>query len=385
MLRILRFIPACAGNTLFAALLLRFETVHPRVCGEHLRFNNSHISSPGSSPRVRGTQQQRGKQRPSVRFIPACAGNTSDRGCCCRYDAVHPRVCGEHELRWGYRSEKGGSSPRVRGTHAPHFRRHHENRFIPACAGNTPVLPRTEQFGAVHPRVCGEHDFVGFEIIDAAGSSPRVRGTLARRTFVTIRPRFIPACAGNTLIAPKPPDFGTVHPRVCGEHVGSPSPTQRRIGSSPRVRGTRPLYPLTLGPIRFIPACAGNTRYLRGRNSPRTVHPRVCGEHCRPTVLMISRYGSSPRVRGTLLQRLVQYISRRFIPACAGNTYGYSRPFGLPSVHPRVCGEHRAATAAARYATGSSPRVRGTREMGGVTTTKDRFIPACAGNTMPTH
>ena len=54
--------------------------------------------------------------RPNVRFIPACAGNSSlsMRGATAR--PVHPRVCGELRLAVNVRWCKGGSSPRVRGT-----------------------------------------------------------------------------------------------------------------------------------------------------------------------------------------------------------------------------------------------------------------------------
>ena len=35
---------------------------------------------------------------------------------------------------------------------------------------------------------------------------------------------------------------------------------------------------------RFIPACAGNTPCQWAQPTPRTVHPRVCGEHEMDTV-----------------------------------------------------------------------------------------------------
>ena len=91
-------------------------------------------------------------------------------------------------------------------------------------------------------------------------------------------------------------------------------------GSSPRVRGTR--WPARSG-------CAGCT-----------VHPRVCGEHAKCFDDIVPNIGSSPRVRGTLRPWLAKAVSKRFIPACAGNTCS-SRAVGPPaSVHPRVCGEH---------------------------------------------
>ena len=65
----------------------------------------------------------------------------------------------------------------------------------------------------------------------------------------------------------------------------------------------------------------------------------MCGEQIKNYADAIDHYGSSPRVRGTDMQVHSIHLSRRFIPACAGN-----RPEALPyvvrpSVHPRVCGE----------------------------------------------
>ena len=50
----------------------------------------------------------------------------------------------------------GGSSPRVRGTVARIAIEHPRHRFIPACAGNGAFSAITEADPAVHPRVCGE-------------------------------------------------------------------------------------------------------------------------------------------------------------------------------------------------------------------------------------
>ena len=51
------------------------------------------------------------------------------------------------------------------------------SRFIPACAGNTPLTLRQLDRVLVHPRVCGEHTEANRDLGLDAGSSPRVRGT----------------------------------------------------------------------------------------------------------------------------------------------------------------------------------------------------------------
>ena len=176
--------------------------------------------------------------------------------------------------------------------------------------------------------------------VAADGSSPRVRGTQLRRGRSHVHHRFIPACAGNSLPWWARQRTPTVHPRVCGELVEDVPLATPSTGSSPRVRGTPRAEPRRAGRRRFIPACAGN--------SYEEVLAQLLAD------------GSSPRVRGT-------------------------RPRSTPrtrprAVHPRVCGELGPAAGYASALTGSSPRVRGTRRDGRRRRLRRRFIPACAGN-----
>ncbi len=194
------------------------------------------------------------------------------------------------------------------------------HRFIPACAGNTPMEASAASTAAVHPRVCGEHIAAPLTWAPLIGSSPRVRGTPGaaqgrRRVW-----RFIPACAGNTRNFPAGQVPAPVHPRVCGEHKRDLCAAGQYAGSSPRVRGTQPHEMKRMEVMRFIPACAGNTAFDLWKPAPLTVHPRVCGEHMPPEVGMDLNDGSSPRVRGTRGKAGNKKARNRFIPACAGNT-----------------------------------------------------------------
>ena len=112
-----------------------------------------------------------------------------------------------------------------------------------------------------------------------------------------------------------------------------------------------------------------------------TVHPRLCGEHDARRDGLLQSHGSSPPVRGTLGAAGSGNGADRFIPACAGNTFGGYDEMRLETVHPRLCGEHTEVTASATKWNGSSPPVRGTLEGAMWDQSKDRFIPACAGNT----
>ncbi len=115
--------------------------------------------------------------------------------------AVHPRVCGEHPLRSCPKPWLFGSSPRVRGTLRQSHCAFPVSRFIPACAGNTGRQVACMLNGAVHPRVCGEHGACVLALKQSSGSSPRVRGTQRRSMGQLTSKRFIPACAGNTLVS----------------------------------------------------------------------------------------------------------------------------------------------------------------------------------------
>jgi len=295
---------------------------------------------------------------------------------------VHPRVCGEHAWKHYYGNATIGSSPRVRGTRLKDSEDLCPYRFIPACAGNTSRTRWTRRLSAVHPRVCGEHERTILGCVRLSGSSPRVRGTPGYLAIKEFMHRFIPACAGNTEVWSRCRCETTVHPRVCGEHMGLKNPDCRRIGSSPRVRGTPQGLSDGEQDRRFIPACAGNTNANTDPPADTTVHPRVCGEHVPGIPGNPASSGSSPRVRGTQYDCFCLYRVLRFIPACAGNTYRTSSPRPSRSVHPRVCGEHLMWEIESMKRLGSSPRVRGTRPWHSRQPCKFRFIPACAGNTI---
>ena len=189
------------------------------MCGERRKLSFDRYSLLGSSPRVRGTLCRARSTGRRARFIPACAGN-APRGCrTCPQVAVHPRVCGERIFSGTCPPRGNGSSPRVRGTLQQRTRSLEAIWFIPACAGN--ALARAHGFPGqpVHPRVCGERVCHGLFLRRHDGSSPRVRGTLPAIDPVGRRPRFIPACAGNAPTDDLDRRQATVHPRVCGERV----------------------------------------------------------------------------------------------------------------------------------------------------------------------
>jgi len=70
-------------------------------------------------------------------------------------------------------------------------------------------------------------------------------------------------------------------------------------GSSPRVWGTYCRHPMTAFDKRFIPTCVGNMAAMEPVTMNPSVHPHVCGEHVGTLVVAMVGHGSSPRVWGT--------------------------------------------------------------------------------------
>ena len=174
------------------------------------------------------------------------------------------------------------------------------------------------------------------------GSSPHARGT---RVCAGVR-------SANL----------TVHPRMRGEHV------------------TNPL--LSSSSVRFIPACAGNTRLLEPRPLFKRVHPRMRGEHNDIVLNLCANSGSSPHARGTHARHASGQIPDWFIPACAGNTpYLHNSQLSIAGSSP-----HARGTRFSRWSEGLRsavhPRMRGEHFLDAQRLSAYiRFIPACAGNT----
>ena len=314
-------------------------------------------------------------------FIPAWAGNTVAAAVIVSRAAVHPRVGGEHASITIRVAARSGSSPRGRGTHAIKQEIKLFGRFIPAWAGNTRACASKHSLPPVHPRVGGEHISTTPRISCGSGSSPRGRGTRACRRWPPGRLRFIPAWAGNTQTTRAAAVYSAVHPRVGGEHHVQREVNVPVVGSSPRGRGTRTNIYIDISYLRFIPAWAGNTDSPREPARRESVHPRVGGEH--EWVMELDKVcpGSSPRGRGTLHHPFGEQAEVRFIPAWAGNTARNLFWSSGTAVHPRVGGEHPADVGGGSAPLGSSPRGRGTPQQKKLRSAYSRFIPAWAGNT----
>ena len=159
-----------------AIATVKAMAVHPRGRGERREAHERQVEETGSSPRTRGTRRRERGHHRAERFIPADAGNASER-----LDVME------------------------------------RHRFIPADAGNALPGGSARCPRAVHPRGRGERGAAGSTPITGSGSSPRTRGTLPDGWKLVPVERFIPADAGNAFGAYSTPSITTVHPRGRGE------------------------------------------------------------------------------------------------------------------------------------------------------------------------
>ena len=191
-------IPAHAGLTPDALVLIPAVRDHPRACGAHINVTLRSDAAEGSSPRMRGSPVMVLCMQLLTGIIPAHAGLTPGAICyaCAPWD--HPRACGAHLMSNKQKKVVKGSSPRMRGSLTVVVAAAYDEGIIPAHAGLTKsatsfcVIPRD------HPRACGAHRNWGGARCRVSGSSPRMRGSLFGLPVSCITLGIIPAHAGLT-------------------------------------------------------------------------------------------------------------------------------------------------------------------------------------------
>ena len=233
----------------------------------------------------------------------------------------HPRVCGEHECWYAYCRSSPGSSPRMRGTLPRSIHIFSQKGIIPAYAGNTYWKLHELYVRRDHPRVCGEHDDMPLHCDELTGSSPRMRGTpVVSDVLFAVDSGSSPRMRGTPMIGRQSIVCAGDHPRVCGEHGMADIGDALSSGSSPRMRGTLGRGDNQRYADGIIPAYAGNTKVLSIFACHSRDHPRVCGEHKILGTTLGSKRGSSPRMRGTRIAPRRDPRHSGIIPAYAGNT-----------------------------------------------------------------
>ena len=191
-----------------------------------------------------------------------------------------------------------------------------------------------------HPRLRGEHYINNPYAIISLGSPPPTRGTPLILNLFTHPPRITPTYAGNTTELPQYANYDRDHPRLRGEHFIFSVGTSISLGSPPPTRGTLFYFYFYFRRWGITPAYAGNTNNRRGRRVVLWDHPRLRGERALFGRFCLSKPGSPPPTRGTLIVPNNKVCYHRITPAYAGNTCPKYPPLRLSGDHPRLRGEH---------------------------------------------
>ncbi len=204
-------------------------------------------------------------------------------------------------------------------------------RSIPARAGETESIPLFHSPCRVNPRACGGDFWFERDLIAEWGQSPRVRGRpiaaekIAERHNQVIFSRRVAAYAYSTArldVCMKFVDSFLVHHCYLLPFESNVVNNSQKIKSSSQEEIINTPFARKRNPRagRSIPARAGET--FTGSDSPTAVwvNPRACGGDPFPTGPLDPFCGQSPRVRGRHLCDNRRASRNRSIPARAGET-----------------------------------------------------------------
>ena len=210
----------------------------------------------------------------------------------------------------------------MRGQHCGPARIGWLGRIIPARAGPTCLIQLSRTSAPDHPRSCGANAPLSLSYSNERGSSPLVRGQRPIPSSPTRTRRIIAARAGPTpSITPQKGDVAD-HPRSCGANRVRLTLAEIVNGSSPLVRGQLAYIIVICTAVRIIPARAGPTKWCYIILHKFPDHPRSCGANLGVTRIHASGGGSSPLVRGQQTRFNTNGTAIRIIPARAGPTSG---------------------------------------------------------------
>ncbi len=272
--------PACAGTTGECEFLGGLVRDHPRMRGDHRPRTPSTSHPAGPPPHARGPPGgTRVHRRPAV---------------------DHPRMRGDH--RHGERGDEQGAGPppHARGPRRRSGAGSPGSGTTPACAGTTVAMGCPPSGGRDHPRMRGDHDEHRHAEQRPEGPPPHARGPQAQRVGR-------PTTRGD-------------HPRMRGDHSSCTACCVHSAGPPPHARGPRLLRPARGSAPGTTPACAGTTGRSDRRAHPRWDHPRMRGDHAGSPPAAVTTRGPPPHARGPPEQRPAGHRRDGTTPACAGTT-----------------------------------------------------------------
>ena len=208
-----------------------------------------------------------------------------------------------------------------------------------------------------------------------------MRGKQGGAIAFRLQRRIIPAHAGQTLSVCLAAVAASDHPRACGANDAGGAGVAALHGSSPRMRGKLIIVVPVHATQRIIPAHAGQTCGIRLGSGRCSDHPRACGANAPARFQLAGVAGSSPRMRGKRQVQKHNEFRGRIIPAHAGQTSASSASSSPTTDHPRACGANQGQRHPSRRLPGSSPRMRGKLLGQLANRIHRRIIPAHAGQT----
>ena len=315
------------------------------------------------------------------RLIPAHAGKTLRAYLVVGGRAAHPRSRGENPPPIDSKALDTGSSPLTRGKPTDEICCCVGHGLIPAHAGKTRYRVRSRHRLGAHPRSRGENESRHSDNPEAVGSSPLTRGKRGGQAIIDPPPRLIPAHAGKTISPLFARGSLPAHPRSRGENASLDAHSSEPTGSSPLTRGKPVTKARAVEFSGLIPAHAGKTDLSAQRAALDEAHPRSRGENDLVDMYYSGQPGSSPLTRGKRYRGCSRPRSRRLIPAHAGKTRVSGRTSAHTSAHPRSRGENGFSPTPHPAHAGSSPLTRGKRELPGRRCVLPGLIPAHAGKT----
>ena len=216
-------------------------------------------------------------------LIPAHAGKTPTAYPFWALARAHPRSRGENGVIFSPPSWWRGSSPLTRGKRSVANELDHTHGLIPAHAGKTQSSSAWSEKAWAHPRSRGENTHGAPTAFSDPGSSPLTRGKRGVNGGAESLVGLIPAHAGKTRQLRRSQGRSEAHPRSRGENLPAPSVDVAVSGSSPLTRGKQPLAILSALWRGLIPAHAGKTPGQLGTGIVGAAHPRSRGENAFPS------------------------------------------------------------------------------------------------------
>ena len=354
---------------------------HPRSRGVYFHPRSHLARFAGSSPLARGLRLRECLHRQVARIIPARAGFTGTGSLSQLTISDHPRSRGvywnQHELQQRNR----GSSPLARGLPINEIELRRAFRIIPARAGFTRSSRSRSTRLRDHPRSRGVYAAVSTSDEWSEGSSPLARGLLKLKNELRSSRGIIPARAGFTFRVFRSRRTCRDHPRSRGVYARLATLLRAMMGSSPLARGLLDVHIAGLPRNGIIPARAGFTQDLRGREAPSADHPRSRGVYQACSPEPDSTHGSSPLARGLHTLGYKPPTIPRIIPARAGFTDWCCLRRCRCWDHPRSRGVYVHLAPPMPQILGSSPLARGLPKEKTDAAIKARIIPARAGFT----